>query len=573
VINNYTELARRSEPMEMVFKGKIIMQRMIEYICNSIIERKRKSNIVVGDKILEVLLGKRGISLRKESDELAVVMPSGYGKTYLCKKFPEIFEDVDNLVYDNMPRLTRIINMNSKWKVGTYFSKKLIRLYHKKGKVLLCHSPSQLPERFSVIVILNSFTLNMSKIRKERKEWNVKISLQNRYHLHSEYKENEKYMIINNNRDVINVILEKIFENDIENIVIPSEMQGIVGNRKFLRINVRYKEKVEINIGELNYIRTWYSDLYRSRKFKIKEKVENSLEDRVIKCVDEEILHQLRMIKNRRIWLGIPGLENVDIIENWLVTPAYLGGRGLSGFGIGDGKNVKNIKIVEKLIKPLIKYPHSENLDREMKKWLNKNRDQRDVPYNMETFYESTHSDSLVYRPVGDIKFFRKYDDLSFRFQNLIISASEFFYLIKLNGSGIKNKGLSPVMRAEYGISNVFREMINQVIMYRNKKEINAQLIERFYSNAEFIMNRKECLKGRLWQDWLVGRIDNPRPVIFGLNNNVVGEYYHGNITRICALANNLDKNDILSVCKVLEMVELPKLVDLLRVQHIMLKA
>lgn len=131
---------------------------------------------------------------------LAIILPSVSGKTTLSKKLTFYVQDIDELPNDeerinlnNAIKNALLNNIQEKWNIVNDIWRLLVISKATKNKILLCHSPDQLPLYYNYYIINTpEHPYIDSVIDPVRK----KTAILNRNHLKDEFSNSHLYNFI-----------------------------------------------------------------------------------------------------------------------------------------------------------------------------------------------------------------------------------------------------------------------------------------------------------------------------------------------------------------------------------------
>ncbi|BAJ23142.1 putative coat protein [Rhizophagus sp. RF1 medium virus] len=534
------------------------------------------------------------LRLRINTKGLAVVIPSGMGKTTLSNKFPSLFLDIDDIVWKKHKILIGIINKAFAWKFGSDLTKNILRrkwLWNDtlSRKVLLCHSPDQLPSGVRVLCILNSNSLNVNKIKKERKADNVRISLQNRHSLWENYRDEENYFEVQSNKVMLDTIINCLIKyvdfekpNDNTKLLVPSKdyIGKFVRKERYLRYKVKYdiSEPIVMSVREYMMIKDYWRDLYVHRKwFKIEsygkdekhsltdESVNDQIVTKILPLIDKETLFVLKEYRWDRMITNLMGIKNSELVTNWMYTPAYLGGVGIQLDGLR--KPMSYITSSESIITPFVKYPKSERVENLTDMILK--RSKFSVVDNIQV-YEGSQSTNKIFKSVGILRFHKVIDNINFRKFEWMISGVDFCKSM-IRGVELPIKMIRPIFNSNIRINQHAQTIWINGLMRAKDEEITNEILSELFVNVSEIIDKRRNFSKIFWRDWLCGRLEYQKPINMWINDNIVSTYFIINLNRLLSLNCNVDYGMLKSMCKIIEKTELNNIIRYLRERKITL--
>jgi len=586
IIKNYCDWFKRADPIgctKKKIKNNLIAQMLYD-VYNSIVVRKKKAKVIIGDKIWLKLLKNVTETKFELTIKSAIIIPSGMGKTTLTKKFRKIFEDIDDVVFLRYPEIFGILNKKKLWQKGNKLSSSIVEKYANKNKVLLAHSIKQLPKGYRILGYITSEGLFLDKILRERTLEMYQISKQNRQSVLEEgEKEKSKLIVVNSimdfNYTIDNIIMKLRIESDnniikrLENDNKENEnIKVLIYNKsdwlgmeklKFLILTVGYDTRIEIDINMENYIEEKYPELYKTGLVDYIEGKSMSIED-----IDKQIFRKYRnKIYNRT--LNIFGKMKVNyLLENWLLsnisedwlcalnTPAYIGGIGMGEF-LKGGKWERNrlMSIDEVIIKPYVKYPPSDRIEEV------KNKIFKETGYRVEldTLYESAQPKNKVFKPIGIVRVRRVFDNLIINYRTNILSGKDYAKMI-ISGTLSTISVVRPIVKEEIRINKFRMEGYQSLLTKLDSVKDIDNILEKMMRNYAVLINRRKDLTIDLWRDWIRGRIKNKRPLRMCLSDKCVGTYYNLNVALLVGSSksnNKIGYNVLNSMLKRIELYEL----------------
>lgn len=275
--------------------------------------------------------------------------------------------------------------------------------------------------------------------------------------------------------------------------------------------------------------------------------------ERFYKCKPENIMN----ILNRSVVFSsgviIKRKLNLRAWLNVIATPAYLGGFGLSA--LREHIVFKKYSVTQDIQDPEVIYPKSAKLE-SSKRYI-KNRFGVSVKLGMSL--RSTNSTNLSFRSVG-YPILNVVTDTVSSSRNFIITPEVFVTMLKGTG-GVRFPNSKVILEHTISSDLTLKEGLDELIPRLKNDEISRVL--SCFTNSQVVQNRYEIMDRRLFQDWLTGRIDNPRPMYLSISSELVGTYYQLNLDK--AISSGLNNySQVQSLCKELELFQIPKLVKLL---------
>ncbi|KAI9305036.1 hypothetical protein BJ944DRAFT_240020 [Cunninghamella echinulata] len=145
--------------------------------------------------------------------KIAIILPSVSGKTTLCKEYPNFLEDIDGLPNDNEKcKLNDAISyslVNDTQENWNYVNNIWIEIVNKKSninKILLCHSPDQLPNNYEYYIINTPIEPYLNNTINDTRR---KTAILNRKHLYN-YSKFSNYEYLNSPSEVYEFIQKLI---------------------------------------------------------------------------------------------------------------------------------------------------------------------------------------------------------------------------------------------------------------------------------------------------------------------------------------------------------------------------
>jgi hypothetical protein len=250
----------------------------------------------------------------------------------------------------------------------------------------------------------------------------------------------------------------------------------------------------------------------------------------------DELRSQVRLVLNN---IFIDDLKDVrrrgriERICDWLLTPAFLGGRGLCGVELPITSGSK-FKLIEHIIKPRTKYEPSRAVYR-IKKRI---KETYNFNPKLETMYKSAEGTNKSFRDVGQIEFIRVNDynigrnNWAFSI-NYMVKPDDYIHMLtnKLSSYTRYNVPvISGIMASDYIYMEGIMEYISVLDMDSN--EMLKVIVDNF-DNSQFILEMRRTLSKNMWYKWLLGRLEINKPLRSDMNDTIISNYYSMNVDRL----------------------------------------
>jgi hypothetical protein len=558
-VKNWLDFMKRCDPLSSVncmlglkYSIPMIKQLMIN-LHDSAGTRGCANSILYGDDIIRRMLEvSSALYDIRDRENLAIIMPSGLGKTYLSVLFPDYLLDIDTLI---LPYKDIWLPMNNagNWNLSNAYMRSILNRYGHLNKILLAHSPDQLPSSYRVIGILNSMTLNILNKSTVRGKFIYdiwKISSQNRQYLYDTYSNNELYTNVVSNAHTLRIIRGFIRDYSILRID-KSVKYTLVNNKIDLRMlreteHILNFTKMKLSYDDIKYNVSW--PVYRKLLVRMPGIMSNiNIDDNGIDSYDQvidAILHdqgdklrsQVRFVLNS---IFIDDLKDtrrrgrIERICDWLLTPAFLGGRGLCGVKLPITSGSK-FKLIEHIIKPKTKYEPSRAVYR-VKKRI---KEIYNFNPKLETMYKSAEGTNKSFRDVGQIEFLH-INDYNIRQNNWAFSVNymvkpdDYIHMLtnKLSSYTRYNVPvISGIMASDYIYMEGIMEYIS--VLDIDSDEMSRVIVDNF-DNSQFILEMRLTLSKNMWYKWLLGRLEINKPLRSDMNDTIISNYYSMNVDRL----------------------------------------
>lgn len=268
-IKNWIDFGRRADYRNAINRNvnPEIILHCIKNILGIIRDKRSIVNTVVGPNVLMLISANivKNKWIRNDTNRYAIIMPSGLGKTYISKKLNNFFVDVDYYYEPYFTKINELIDVGNWSELNTIQKAIISRIPVSDDRILLCHSPSQLPTYYTILHIYNSMELNLRSkmmINNDIDRRTLKLSIMNRKHIKDTCSNKPQYVEVFSNKQLVRLLQVDILKvyhyyNDHDNHTSDKSKMVLFNSKeefKLFQMNRRSINNRYINMTLPDYI-------------------------------------------------------------------------------------------------------------------------------------------------------------------------------------------------------------------------------------------------------------------------------------------------------------------------------